>query len=43
MSDDTAWRLFTKGLRRDEAVERVRIQGQRELGEPILDTVAIIA
>ncbi|HEX8274110.1 MAG TPA: maleylpyruvate isomerase N-terminal domain-containing protein [Longimicrobiaceae bacterium] len=39
---DTAWRLFTKGLSREEAGRRVRIDGERRLGEPALGTLAIM-
>ena len=39
---DSAWRLFTKGLPREEAERRVRIAGERRLGEPVLGTLAIM-
>jgi len=42
MSGDTAWRLFTKGISRDDARERVEISGDRQLGEPVFSTLAII-
>jgi uncharacterized protein (TIGR03083 family) len=42
MDADTAWRLFTKGLSREEAERRVRIEGERRLGEPTLGTLAIM-
>lgn len=42
MDADTAWRLFTKGLSREEAERRVAIQGERRLGEPALGTLAIM-
>jgi uncharacterized protein (TIGR03083 family) len=43
MDGDTAWRLFTKGISREQALARVRIEGDRALGEKVLDTVSIIA
>lgn len=43
MDGDTAWRLFTKGISREDALARVRIDGDAVLGEKVLDTVSIIA
>jgi hypothetical protein len=43
MDGDTAWRLFTKGISNEEALARVRIEGDASLGEKVLDTVSIIA
>jgi len=43
MDGDTAWRLFTKGLTKPEALARTKISGDQALGEKILDTVSIIA
>ena len=43
MDGDTAWRLFTKGISKQEALARVRIEGDARLGEKVLDTVSIIA
>ncbi|HEY2321728.1 MAG TPA: maleylpyruvate isomerase family mycothiol-dependent enzyme [Thermoanaerobaculia bacterium] len=43
MSGDTAWRLFTKGLARDEARRRSEIEGDAALAEPLFSTVAIVA
>lgn len=43
MDADDAWRLFTKGLRGEAAERRVRIAGERRLGEPVLGTLAIMA
>jgi uncharacterized protein (TIGR03083 family) len=39
---DTAWRLWTKGIRPDAAQAAVSISGDRALGLPVLDAVAII-
>ena len=43
MDADTAWRLFTKGLTKPEALARTKVTGDQALGEKILDTVSIIA
>jgi uncharacterized protein (TIGR03083 family) len=43
MGQDTAWRLFTKGLALAEARERTRISGDEGLGGHLLNAVAIIA
>jgi len=40
---DTAWRLFTKGISKEEALARVRIEGDARLGGKVLETVSIIA
>ena len=42
MSDDTAWRLFSKGLKTDAAA-RVRIDGDQPLGSIVLRSLAIMA
>lgn len=39
---DDAWKLFTKGLPPQEALERIRISGLQELGQPILKMIAIM-
>jgi uncharacterized protein (TIGR03083 family) len=43
LSDDTAWRLFSKGLDADPARQRVRIEGDQALGATVLDTLAVLA
>jgi uncharacterized protein (TIGR03083 family) len=43
MDGDTAWRLFTKGIAKQEAISRSRIEGDQALGEKLFDTVSIIA
>ncbi|MGZ5475073.1 MAG: hypothetical protein ACXW3E_00885 [Thermoanaerobaculia bacterium] len=43
MSGDTAWRLFTKGLGRDEARKRSEVSGDSSLAEPLFSMVAIVA
>jgi uncharacterized protein (TIGR03083 family) len=43
MSDDTAWRLFSKGLGWDAARARVRIDGDQALGEVALGALGVMA
>lgn len=43
MSGDTAWRLFTKGLGRDDARRRSEIAGDAVLAEPLFSMLAIVA
>ena len=43
MTGDTAWRLFTKGLGRDDARKRSEVTGDRTLAEPLFSMVAIVA
>jgi hypothetical protein len=43
LDQETAWRLFTKGITRDVALQHARLEGDRRLAERVLDTVSIIA
>ena len=43
IDQDVAWRLFTRGMARDEAVRRVRLKGDRDLAARVLELVSIIA
>lgn len=43
LDQDLAWRLFTKGVSKDDARRQVRIVGDTALGERILDIVSIMA
>jgi uncharacterized protein (TIGR03083 family) len=43
MDQETCWRLFTKGVNKDQAKAHTTIEGDQKLGEKILDTVSIIA
>jgi uncharacterized protein (TIGR03083 family) len=43
MDQDTAWRLFTKGINPALAQPRIHFEGDLKLGRKILDLVAIIA
>jgi hypothetical protein len=40
---DTAWRLFTKGLRPEQARALVSIRGDQAFGEPFLTALAVMA
>jgi hypothetical protein len=40
---DIAWKLFTKGIAKEEAVPFVQIDGDKELGEKALTLIAVIA
>jgi uncharacterized protein (TIGR03083 family) len=43
MDQDLAWRLFTKGISPEAARPRVHIEGDRALGEGIMQMVSIMA
>jgi uncharacterized protein (TIGR03083 family) len=43
MDQDTAWKLFSKGLDRNAGRRQIRIQGDAALGEPVLDSLAVMA
>lgn len=43
LDQDTAWRMFTKGLSPAEAEHMAVFKGNRTLGRRVLDTVSIIA
>jgi uncharacterized protein (TIGR03083 family) len=43
LDQDTAWRLFTKGIAPEEAARRVRIGGAEHLGRPFLGSLAVMA
>ena len=42
MRGDAAWRLFTKGLSRDEARSRARIEGDPSYAEPLFGMITVI-
>ena len=42
LSQDTAWRLFTKGLGPQAAQAQVRIEGDKEIGAVMLQVVSIM-
>ena len=43
MDQETCWRLFTKGMSKDQARAHTVIDGDQTLGERLLETVSIIA
>jgi len=43
LSDDTAWRLFSRGLKGQDPRGRVRIDGDQALGETALSALAVMA
>lgn len=43
LDQDTAWRLMTKGLSRQQAAERSEIAGEIKLAEPLFSTLAVMA
>lgn len=43
LDEQTAWKLFTKGIAKDKAKEAAHIQGDEALAAPLFDAVAIIA
>ena len=43
LSDDAAWRLFSKGLTPDAARASVRIEGDQALGAVVLGSLAVLA
>jgi uncharacterized protein (TIGR03083 family) len=43
LAQDTAWRLFTKGITKEKAREQTVLLGDRVLGEKLLEMVSIIA
>jgi uncharacterized protein (TIGR03083 family) len=43
LDPDTAWKLFTKGLKPDVAAERVKLSGDIELAGVLLTMVAVMA
>ncbi len=43
LAQDTAWRLFTKGISKEEAMRYTTMSGNEELARKLLDTVSIIA
>jgi uncharacterized protein (TIGR03083 family) len=42
MPQELAWRVFTKGVDRDSARAQIEIEGNRDLGEPVLQLTAVV-
>ena len=40
---EDAWKIFTRGIRGEEAVRRAELSGDQRLGEKILQMVSVIA
>jgi uncharacterized protein (TIGR03083 family) len=40
---DLAWRIFTRGIGRETALEQVEMEGDRRLGEKVLHLTAVVA
>jgi uncharacterized protein (TIGR03083 family) len=43
LDQDTAWKLFSKGLDRHSARSRIQFHGDPALGEPVLGSLAVMA
>lgn len=43
MDQETAWKLFSKGLSSDQARRSIRVEGDLRLGQPALGALAIMA
>lgn len=43
IDQDDAWRLFTKGLTKDEALSKATLMGDQSLGLKMFETVSVIA
>ena len=43
LTQDTAWQLLTKGLRREQAAARVKFSGDERFGQPLLSMLAVMA
>jgi hypothetical protein len=43
LNQDTAWRVFTRGIDLSTARAQTRIEGDFALGEPVLSLIAIMA
>jgi hypothetical protein len=43
LDQETAWKLFSKGLPGDRARARIRIEGDHRLGEPVFSSLAVMA
>ena len=42
ISQELAWRIFTKGIDRESARAQIQIEGDRDLGEKVLQLTAIV-
>jgi len=42
-SQEIAWRIFTKGITKDEAGRQIKVTGDRQLGLHVLNVIAVMA
>jgi uncharacterized protein (TIGR03083 family) len=42
LDQDLAWRLFTKGIDKEKALKQISIDGDKKLGQQIINTISII-
>lgn len=43
LDQETAWKLFSKGLSPEQARRSIRVEGDRRLGEPVFGSLAVMA
>jgi len=43
INDDIAWRVFTKGINKQDAIRQSTIEGKQEIGLALFDMVAVMA
>jgi uncharacterized protein (TIGR03083 family) len=43
LDQEIAWKLFSKGLSREQAARDIRMEGDRSLGQPLLGALAVMA
>lgn len=43
LDPDTSWKLFTKAIRKEEVMNKVKITGDENLAEPVLRMVSVMA
>lgn len=43
LDQDTAWRLLTKGLTREQVTAKIQLQGEAAYGQPLLGMLAVMA
>jgi hypothetical protein len=43
LDQETAWKLFSKGLSAEQAARDIRIEGDMNLGRPVIGTLAVMA
>ena len=43
IKDENAWKIFTKGIKKEDAIRESEIIGNERLGEKIFDMIAVMA